>query len=155
MSEPQLTLRIGNVVEFPVTLVVNDSGAEKKFKFKFLANRISANEWMEHFTAWRKKIMTAGTADGDDFQGGADLLVDDFTATTLTANEDLLLKNIIGWSEQTLVIDNATSQPAEFSEPGLRLVLGLFQSIPVIRDAYIDALGIKDGRKLKDERSKN
>lgn len=134
-----LSLRVGNFVQFPVTLKVNDGGTDKTFKFKLEAKRLSSGQWRAHFDAWRERVKAAEAAD----------------ITMAEASEDLLKTNITNWFEQTLVIDTETGQPAAFSTEGLSLVLGLFQSMTIVQAAYIDALGIKDGSTAKDARAKN
>lgn len=134
-----LKLRVGNVVEFPIALTANDGGAEKTFKFRLTANRLSSEQWRAHFDGWRERIKEADAAD----------------LSMLDASEGLLMQNITGWAEQTLVIDDETGQPASFSAEGLRLMLGLFQAVALVQAAYITALGIKDGSTVKDARAKN
>lgn len=134
-----ISLRVGNFVQFPVTLKVNDGGTDKTFKFKLEAKRLSSDQWRAHFDAWRERVKAAEAADI--------IMVD--------ASEDLLRANITNWFEQTLVIDTETGQPATFSAEGLALVLGMFQAVAIVQAAYIDALGIKDGSTAKDARAKN
>lgn len=127
-----LTLRVGNFVEFPVSLKVNDGGTDKTFKFRLTAKRLSSDDWRAWFETEENQ-----------------------NKSVTEVTEALLINHITGWSGQTLVIDDATGQPAEFSSDGLKLVLGLFQVMGVVQTAYIDALGIKDGSTQKDARAKN
>ena len=127
-----LQLRIGNFVEFPVALKARDGDKDKTFKLRLTGKRLSSEQWRAQF-------------EGED----------NSTKTAVELAEQLLLNNITGWSEQTLVVDDETGQPAEFSREGLQLVLGMFQALSVIQGEYITALGIKDGSTAKDARAKN
>lgn len=126
-----ITLRVGNFVQFPVALKVNDGGADKTFKFQLTGKRIS-----------REQMFAA-------------LGVDSLADTNDDALADMLATHITGWAEQTIAIDDATGQPADFSPEGLRLVLGLWGALGVIFLAYTQALGIRDGSTAKDARTKN
>lgn len=127
-----LKLRVGNFVEFPVALKVNDGGAEKTFKLRLTAKRLTSDQWKAWFEAEENQ-----------------------SKSVTDVAQALLLEHITGWSDQTLVIDDETGQPADFSPEGLQLMLGLFQVLGVVQNAYIDALGIKDGSTQKDARAKN
>lgn len=125
------TIRVGNFVQFPVFLVANDNGTDKTFKFKLTGKRVS-----------REQMFAA-------------LGVESLSETTDAALIDFLASHLTGWEEQTLVIDDSTGQPAEFSEEGLRLMLGLWGAVAIVFLNYTQSLGIKDGSTLKDARSKN
>ena len=124
-------IRVGNFVQFPVSLVINDFGADKTYKFFLAGKRIS-----------REQMFAAL---------GVDTLSD---ATDAVVN-DFLVGHLTGWAEQTIVIDEATGQPSAFSEDGLRLVLDLWGVTAIVFSGYLQALGIKDGSTAKDARSKN
>ena len=127
-----LHLRVGNSVGFSVTLSVNEGKTDKKYKFWFDANRLNVEQWDAYITA------------------------EEVTGKTIIEQiKNRLLDNITNWSEQTLVIDDESGQPAEFSKAGLELVLGLWDAWSLINAAYQSALGIKDGSSLKDARAKN
>lgn len=127
-----LKLRVGNFVEFPVTLKLNDGGKDKTFKLRLTAKRLSSQDWAAWFEAEENQ-----------------------NKSVTEVTKALLMDHITDWSEQTLVVDDDTGQPAEFSAEGLELMLGLFQVMGVVQTAYIEALGIKDGGTQKDARAKN
>lgn len=127
-----LKLRVGDFVEFPVALKVNDCGNDKTFKVRLTAKRLNSDQWKAWFEAEENQSKSA-----------------------MDVTKALLMEHITGWSDQTLVVDDATGQPADFSTEGLQLMLGLFQALGVVQTAYIDALGIKDGGTQKDARAKN
>ena len=83
------SLVIADVVEFPSKFTVNDGGKLREFKVTFLGDRAPQ-----------------GTLAAEMKE--ADLSLGDFLARHLT-----------GWRGQSLVIDDATGQPAEFSAGAL------------------------------------
>lgn len=110
-------LAIAPVVEFEVKLGFTDGAAQREAKFTLLGNRIDEPE-----------LRRMRSAEG-------------LKKTTI----DVLLDQLTGWREQTLVQDDA-GQPAAFSADALRCLLTLPNAANVIFDAYIRAIGVEGKR---------
>jgi len=82
-------LRIGNFIQIPVRLEINDAGKNAVFSFRLTAKRLSVDQWREHFT--------------DQGEHGEQTI------------KDFLLDHVTGWDGQTLVADEDTHQPAAFA----------------------------------------
>jgi hypothetical protein len=90
-------LAIGNVVEFPVSLIGRDGAEEKEFKFTLIARRMDAQE--------HKDLRVPGSP------------------TSEKTLDEILKENITGWRDQTLVINEEDGKPAAFSAEALDALL--------------------------------
>lgn len=104
-------LKVGNFIELPIRLEINDAGKPAVFNFKLTAKRLNVPEWQAHF--------------GEDGEHKHQLV------------RDFLLDHITAWQGQTLVIDADTNQPAAFSRDHLDLMLSLLGVQGVIFAAYL------------------
>lgn len=104
-------LRIGNFVQIPVRLEINDAGKNAVFSFRLTAKRLSVDQWREHFT--------------------------DQGAHSEQTVKDFLLDHVTGWSGQTLVIDEDTDSPCDFSRDNFALMLGVLGVQGVVFQGYM------------------
>ncbi len=107
------SLVIADVVEFPSKFTVNDGGKLREFKVTLLGDRVP----QDTLAAEMKE---------------ADLSLGDFLARHLT-----------GWRGQSLVIDDATGQPAEFSAGALAAMLSVTGVAGVVFTDYLQANAAK------------
>ena len=89
-------LNIGNFIELPIRLEINNGGKPAIFNFTLTAKRIDSAEWTRWFDDGEKK----------------DESVSEF-----------LLEHVTAWSKQTLIIDSETNQPVEFSRENFAMML--------------------------------
>jgi hypothetical protein len=119
----KFVLKIGNFVEFPVRLEINDAGTPAVFSFRLTAKRLTAQEWKSHFT-----------------EGG-----EHAEQTVL----DFLLDHITAWHGQTLVLDEETGAPAAFTREAFKAMLGVLGVAAAVFAKYqatvLSATG-KDGK---------
>lgn len=116
-------LKIGNFVELPIRLEINDGSKPAIFNFKLTAKRLSVSEWEKHFS-------TDGEHAGQPVR-------------------DFLLDHITGWTGQGLVIDEGTGQPAEFNRESFTAMLSVMGVQPVVFQKYVEAIASaasKDGK---------
>lgn len=104
-------LRIGNFVQIPVRLEINDAGKTAVFSFRLTAKRLSVDQWRDNFT-------TEG-------EHGEQTI------------KDFLLDHITGWNGQTLVIDEETDHPCDFSRDNFALMLGVLGVQSVVFSGYM------------------
>ena len=104
-------LRIGNFVQLPVRLEINDAGKPAVFNFKLTAKRLSVDQWREHFT--------------DGGEHGEQTI------------KDFLLDHVTAWDGQTLVVDDATNQPAPFTRDNFAVMLSVLGVQGVIFQGYL------------------
>lgn len=113
-------LKIGNFVELPIRLEINDGSKPAIFNFKLTAKRLSVSEWEKHFS-------TDGEHSGQPVR-------------------EFLLDHITGWSGQGLVIDEGTGQPADFSREAFTAMLSVMGVQPVVFQKYIEAIASADSK---------
>jgi hypothetical protein len=104
-------LKIGNFIQVPVRLEINDAGKNAVFSFRLTGKRLSVEQWKSHFT------------DGGEY---GDQPVKDF-----------LLDHITAWDGQTLVMDDQTNQPAAFNRENFELMLGVLGVQQVVFQGYL------------------
>lgn len=104
-------LKVGNFIEVPIRLEINDAGKPAVFRFKLTAKRLNVPEWQAHF--------------GDDGEHKHQLM------------RDFLLEHITAWQGQTLVVDSDTNQPADFNRENFELMLSLLGVQGVVFQAYL------------------
>ena len=104
-------LKVGNFIELPIRLEINDAGKPAVFSFKLTAKRLNVSEWQAHF--------------GDDGEHKHQLV------------RDFLLEHITAWQGQTLVVDSETNQPAAFNRENFELMLSLLGVQGVVFQAYL------------------
>jgi hypothetical protein len=113
-------LAIGNVIEFPVRLLVQDGALQKEFKFFLSGQRLDAKEAAD--------LLTPGTDAGEQ-------RIDDFLKARLQ-----------GWRDQKLILDAETNDPIPFGAEALGVMLGqVAGAAMVIYQAYMTALVAKSG----------
>lgn len=108
-------LVISNTVECPVSFTLNDAGRLRAFNFSLLATRKPAAELLEFI----RLVSTPGEDHDQDVV-------------------QMLLDTVIGWRNQSLVVDEASGLPADFTREGLELVLGLM-GVPAL--AFVSYIG--------------
>jgi hypothetical protein len=108
-------LVVSDVIEFPIKVSVNDGPKAVPFSFTLVGRRMGVDEYR--------------TAVGD----GA-------TATV----REFLVANVTGWKGQRLVIDDDTSQPADFSPEAFSALLGVVGLEGACFGAYLKALAASD-----------
>lgn len=113
--QTEYRLAIAPVVEFTARLVYTDGGAERAAAVVLLARRMSEPELKE--------------------------LRSDATRTVA----DLLVEQVTGWRDQTLVLD-ADGLPAAYSADALRCLLSLPGAANVAFAAYIRAISVEGKR---------
>jgi hypothetical protein len=119
-----LKLSISNIVEFPVKFTLNDAGRMRAFNFSLLATRKPIDEL--------RSLIAALSAPGEDHED--DLL-------------QMLLDTIVGWRNQTLVVEEETGLPAAFTREGMEMVLGLMGVRVLVMTAYFGACSDKGKEK--------
>ncbi len=111
---------IGNHIEVPVHLKLRDGQTVREFKFHVTGKRLSAQEAREKLDA-------------------------DSEATV----GEFLSENLIGWRGQTLVIDEATGAPVDFSAEALAALLNVAGVAGVIYLSYLKELAASDGTEAR------
>jgi hypothetical protein len=109
-------LAIGDTIEFPVKLALNDAGKQRNFTFRLQARRLGADEIQQL-----------------QRDAGADVPVADF-----------LRDRITGWREQTLVCDEQ-DHPVPFSADAFDALLGIFGVAGAVFAAYLEAQATSAG----------
>jgi len=104
-------LRIGNFIQIPVRLEINDAGKNAVFSFRLTAKRLSVDQWREHFT--------------DQGEHGEQTI------------KDFLLDHVTAWDGQTLVVDEDPNQPAAFTRDNFALMLGVLGVQAVVFQGYL------------------
>ena len=104
-------LRIGNFIQIPVRLEINDAGKDAVFSFHLTAKRLSVDQWREHFT-------------------------DQGEHSEQTVKE-FLLNHVTGWKGQTLVIDEETDHPSDYTSDNFALMLGVLGVQSVVFAGYL------------------
>jgi len=110
-------LAVSNLVDFPVEVDINSDGAQKRFRFRVLAERISQDE------------LTAEIRERPN----------ESVVVPLT-------KYIKGWKDQRLVLTD-DDQPAPFSDEALAAMLGVVGMPMAIWQGYLQAVGAKGKEK--------
>ena len=95
-------LAIGDQIEFPVTLELNDGGTARKFAFRLVAKRRSEVELNRHIDLM---LSNASTPE-----------------SRTEATNALLLQKVVDWRGQGLVLDDE-GQPAPFSAEAFAVML--------------------------------
>jgi hypothetical protein len=116
-------LRIGNFIQVPIRLEINDAGKNAVFSFRLTAKRLSVEQWKSHFT-----------------DGG------EHGEQTVT---DFLLEHVTAWDGQNLVMDDETNQPAPFTRENFELMLGVLGVQSVVFQGYLKEVlkaGAPEGR---------
>lgn len=108
-------LAVAPIAEFPVKLAFTDGGSQRTAEFRLQAKRMSEPE------------LRAVRRDTD--KTTADILVD----------------QVVGWQDQTLVLDE-TGKPAAYSPEALLCLLSLPGAANVCFDNYIRAIGVEGKR---------
>lgn len=115
-NTPEFEVAIGNVVEVPVKFTLNDgnTGQPKTFKFNLVCKRLDQADINARLVACENRMI--------DFMSG-----------------DL----VTGWNGQRLVLDKATGQPVDFSQPALDAMLKVAGVASVSFTAYMSEVGAK------------
>jgi hypothetical protein len=111
-------LAIGDQIEFPVTLELNDSGTARKFAFRLVAKRLSEAELNKHIDLM---LSNASTPESRN-----------------EATNALLLQKVVDWRGQALVLDD-DGQPAPFSAEAFAVMLAQNGASVEISRALTDA----------------
>lgn len=106
-------LAIENIVQVPVKLELNDNDTAKQFAFSLTCDRLAREE------------IEARMKDRN------------------TTAREVMVEVTKGWSGQTLVLDEATGQPAAFGPESFAALLGIAGMPGVLFASYIDEVNAK------------
>jgi hypothetical protein len=109
-------LEVAPIVEAPVRLVFSDAGRPRTASFVLLGKRLAENEL-------RDELNVEGRTVGEFLQ-----------------------RQVTGWRDQALVIDDTTGKPADFGSEALACLLSLPGAAQVCLEAYVKALGVEGKR---------
>lgn len=116
-------LRIGNFIQVPIRLEINDAGKNAVFSFRLTAKRLNVEQWKSHFT-----------------DGG------EHSEQTV---KDFLLEHVTEWDGQNLVMDDETNRQAPFTRENFELMLGVLGVQSVVFQCYLKEVlkaGAPEGR---------
>jgi hypothetical protein len=111
-------LAVAAVLIATINFTMNDGGQKKEFKFSLKMDRLSEADWNARIK---------------NDQGVVDQASIKKTLAEITT----------GWQDQTLVLDDATNQPADFCPDALAVLLDTPGLTDVVLGAYVKEVAAK------------